>query len=194
METKRETRKRIIELRSKLNYYEMSEKSESIFERLFSMNQYADAVTVLAYMSYRNEVLTRPFIKRCMRDGKKIAVPKVEVDKATLAPYGILSLYEIKDLENDVHTGFKGIPEPNSPGLRKVEPQEIDLVVVPGVAFDLSRNRIGYGAGHYDKLLPLLRPDCLKVAVAYEMQLTEYIAPSAHDIAMDMVITEQRVV
>jgi 5-formyltetrahydrofolate cyclo-ligase len=69
----------------------------------------------------------------------------------------------------------------------------MDLAVVPGVAFDLERRRIGYGAGYYDRFLPRLRQDCLAVGVAYSLQLVENIQAGEHDIPMDAVITEDRI-
>ena len=68
------------------------------------------------------------------------------------------------------------------------------MVVVPGVVFDLSRNRIGYGAGYYDSFLKKTGGSCFKVGVAFDLQVVERIVPDAHDVALDMVITETRMI
>lgn len=186
VEAKKVIRKRMIEGRNAMSPREIAQKSASITEKLCSLRQYAAAGTVTVYMSYRNEVSTEAFIQRCLLQGKRVAIPKVRT-----VPTLALELYEIKDVENDVLPGYKGIPEPNASSLELVDPQEIDFAVIPGLAFDYSRHRIGYGAGYYDRLLVTLRPDCLKVGIAYDMQVTEQLMAEKHDIAMDMVITEK---
>ena len=187
METKKEIRKRILEQRDALAVEEVNAKSTAIFERLYSLSQYGNAKVILAYMDYRNEVMTGEFIKRCMRDGKRVALPKVE-------PGNALSIYEISGIERDTSAGFKGIQEPDGAVLNRLDPVEIDMAVIPGVAFDLCRNRIGYGAGYYDRLLPSLRSDCTKAGVAYGFQLVDTIPTGRFDIHMDIIITENGII
>lgn len=204
MTTKIEIRKSILEQRSALSKEELVEKSTSIFERLCTLKQYNKAKIVLVYMDYRNEVMTGEFIRRCRSDGKRVALPKVEpgiggvalsVSEKALSVHGnALSVYEIHDADRDIITGFKGIPEPNSAILNKLNPIEIDLAVIPGVAFDCNRQRVGYGAGYYDQFLTGLKPDCLKVGVAYSLQLVDKIPVGKHDMPMDLVITEDKII
>jgi len=188
METKAAIRKRILEQRSLLSLQEVSEKSREITGRLCSLSQYAGAGTVMAYMSFRNEVETSAFINRCIRDGKRVVLPKVQRE-----PGMALLPYEIKDLRQDVLPGLWGIPEPDASRMNMADPLEIDIVVVPGVAFDGRRYRIGYGAGYYDRFLLSLRPDCLKVGIAFDMQILDKCYAEKHDIPMDLVITELRI-
>jgi len=164
METKKELRKYYIERRSRLSGDEVREKSESLFAGICLLDRYRNANVVLAYMSFGNEVSTGPFICRCIRDGKTVALPKVEKEEGKGCR---LAIHAIKDPVADVVPGFKGILEPDPSKARLLDPREIDLAVVPGVAFDAAGNRIGYGAGCYDRLLPLLRPDCLKIGAAF---------------------------
>jgi|LSQX01.2.fsa_nt_gb 5-formyltetrahydrofolate cyclo-ligase len=186
VEDKNVIRKRMIEGRNGMNLRQIAEKSAAITEKLCSLRQYSDAQTLTVYMSYRNEVSTEAFIERCLCQGKRVAIPKV-----VTVPALTLELYEIRDLRNDVLPGFKGIPEPNSAVLKKVDPQDIDFAVIPGLSFDYGGHRIGYGAGLYDRLLAKLRPECLKVGIAYDMQMMEQLMAEKHDITMDMVITEK---
>lgn len=189
IETKAMIRKRIIEQRGLLSFQEVSEKSSEITVRLCSLSQYISAGTVMAYMSFRNEVATNAFIGRCILDGKRVVIPK-----AQQSPDMALLPYEVKDLDQDVLPGLWGIPEPDASRLHMVNPLEIDLVVVPGVAFDGRRYRIGYGAGYYDRFLLTLRPDCLKVGIAFDMQMLEQFDAERYDIPMDLVITEKRII
>ncbi len=204
MEIKNEIRNRILDRRNALSLEEMNEKSAAIFERLCTLRQYEHAKIVLAYMDYRNEVMTRGFIKRCGRDGKRVALPKVECrndfkalsdgDKQVFVLTNTLAVYEINEVEADTLPGFKGILEPKSAVLNRLDPTEIDLAVIPGVAFDYRRHRVGYGAGYYDRFLLKLRSDCVNVGVAYSLQLVERIPAGKHDLPMDIVVTEDKCV
>lgn len=193
-DAKKEIRKRIILQRNALDSNEISKKSEIIFGKIIELSHYKKAKTVMAYMDFRNEAATGDFIKRCKMDGKAVVLPKVEVCYPSLITGNAMSIYEINDIELDIILGFKGIPEPNSAALSKADPLKIDLAVIPGVAFDYNRYRIGYGAGYYDRFLPELRHDCLKAGAAFSLQLVEAVPAGAHDIPMDIVITEDRII
>ncbi len=198
METKSEIRKRMLIRRSAMNPEEVRLKSDAIFSRLCALAEYNQAKTILAYMDIRNEVRTDGFIRRCLNDGKRVALPKVvsvadPLEVSGTAPaenVPALAVYEILRPERDVAPGFKGIPEPDASVLKRLDPAEIDLAVIPGVAFDPGRNRVGYGAGYYDRFIGRLRPDCLRIAVAYGFQLVDSIPADRYDMQMDMVITE----
>ena len=211
METKSEIRKRILEQRNAMRLEEVYAKSVAVFEHLCTLRAYDAAKIVLMYMDYKNEVMTGGFIKRCMGDGKRVVLPKVEhisaIDKgigygkvSSGSGNGILGIchdlrvYEINDVERDTLPGFKGIPEPRNTVLNRINPTEIDLAIIPGVAFDSVRNRLGYGAGFYDKFLPRLRTDCVKTGVAYSLQLVDRIPAGRYDIPMDIVFTEDKII
>jgi 5-formyltetrahydrofolate cyclo-ligase len=219
MELKDEIRKRVLKLRTGLSAEEIRSKSTAIFERIYALRQYKEAATVLAYMDYKNEVMTGEFIKKCLHDGKRVALPKVVVEDdisalsvpdrahgkleralsvaekvpALSVPDKVptLSIYEINDIDKDTLPCYKGIIEPDSTVLKLLDPSEIDLAVIPGVAFDQGKNRIGYGAGYYDRFLHKLRADCLKVSVAFDLQLVDIIPAGRYDVPVDMVITEE---
>lgn len=211
MAIKTEIRKRLLNQRNALSTEEVNEKSTMVFKQLCALRQYNKAKTILTYMDYKNEVMTGEFIKRCRRDGKRVVLPKVETgngdkvlpisDKVLLVPDNtlslpdkVLSVYEINDIERDTLPGFRGIPEPNSTVLNRVDPTEIDLAVIPGVAFDYSRHRVGYGAGYYDRFLTSLRADCIKAGIAYSLQIVDAIPVGKYDMAMDIVVTEDRLI
>jgi 5-formyltetrahydrofolate cyclo-ligase len=139
-------------------------------------------------MSFGSEVLTRPFIDRCFQDGKRVALPRVVVP---LEATRHLAIYEIMDPDMNMIPGYKGILEPDASALKLVELDTIDLAVIPGVAFDKDCNRMGYGAAYYDRFLPQLRSGCLKVGVAFDLQLKDRVPVDEFDFRLDMIITEK---
>jgi 5-formyltetrahydrofolate cyclo-ligase len=191
MKTKQEYRGFYLERRNRLDEEDVKENSVLLFERICSLEYYKNADIILAYMSFGNEVYTGHFIRRCIRDGKRVALPRVEKLDGKCCR---LSLYSPEDPVNDMVPGFKGILEPDPSKARLLDPHEIDFAVVPGVAFDISGNRLGFGAGCYDRLLPLLRPDCLKAGVAFEIQIADELPADEHDFRLDMIVTERRII
>lgn len=177
---KKELRRIFLKTRSELAAEDIIEKSAKIMSRLFSLSEFRGAKTIMFYVDAKNEVKTRDAITRALSEGKRVVVPKVKKG------YGLLAI-EIKSLD-ELSPGTFGILEPA--GEKGISPEEIDLVVVPGVAFDKRGNRMGYGAGYYDSFLPKLRPEVKKVAVAFEIQVTDSLPAEEHDVKMDMIITE----
>ncbi len=162
--------------------------SQTIWQRFLSLPEFAAAQTVLLYVDMRSEVRTRPFLPIVMAAGKRVAVPFCQNDE--------LMLFHLQDLDQ-LSPGCFGVLEPREE-LRdvaslRVEAEEIDLVMVPGVAFDRRGGRLGYGKGYYDRLLRRLRPDALVVAAAFECQIVPEIPMQHHDVFMDVVITEKAV-
>ncbi|MCX7658787.1 MAG: 5-formyltetrahydrofolate cyclo-ligase, partial [Oscillospiraceae bacterium] len=123
--------------------------------------------------------------------GKRIAVPLVE----SAAGYQkMISPCEIKDVEAELAKGCYGILEPVKELARRVPPENLDMVIVPGVAFDLKKNRIGYGGGYYDRFLKKMRFNCLKVGIAFEFQIVPEIPASENDVPVDIIVTEKRII
>lgn len=179
---KNDLRKQVLTARDRLAPGERTAKSREIGERLFALPEFGTARTVLFFASFRSEVETVPMIRRALAEGKRVVLPKVAGAE--------LELFEIADYAEDVAPGAWGIPEPKS--ARPVKLADIDLVVVPGAAFDLHGNRIGYGAGFYDKLLPGFRG--LTAALAFELQIIASVPASAHDVPVKKIVTETRIV
>ena len=103
----------------------------------------------------------------------------------------MLVLHRVFDLSVDIVPGWLGIPEPR-PTAPQVPPESIDWVLVPGLAFDATGRRLGYGGGFYDRLLPLLRPGVQCVAGALDLQIVDEVPASPHDRRVDLVITPTR--
>ena len=164
------------------------ELSRHICETLVGLPEYAAARTVMFYVDVRTEVRTRQFLPTALTHGKRIVVP--------YCTEGELELFHLENMD-ELAVGMYKILEPK-PELRdlpakKVEVEELDLVMVPGVAFDRTGARMGHGFGYYDKLLEHVRPDAPLVALAFECQLFAEIPTAAHDVFMDKVVTERTV-
>ena len=153
-----------------------------------ALPEYAAAETVMFYVDVRAEVRTRNDLTNALASGKKIVVPYC-VD-------GELQLFHLERME-ELETGMYKILEPRaelrSVASKQVAIRELDLVMVPGVAFDRRGARTGHGKGYYDKLLHHARLDTPLVALAFECQMFEEIPTEHHDIFMDKVVTEQAV-
>jgi 5-formyltetrahydrofolate cyclo-ligase len=179
---KKEIRKKVLAARDTLSPGKRMAKSREIEERLFSLSEFKSARVILFFASFRSEVDTGPMIRRALAFGKRVVLPKVKGAE--------LVLYEISDLDKDVSPGTWGIPEPHEP--RPVMLEEIDLIIVPGAAYDEQGNRAGYGAGFYDKLLPTFKK--VTVALAFEFQIVPNVPTEMHDIPIKKIVTERRVI
>jgi 5-formyltetrahydrofolate cyclo-ligase len=179
---KKEIRKKALAARDSLLPGQRSSKSRQIEESLFSLPEFKSAHAVMFFASFRSEVDTVPMIRRALGDGKRVILPKVNGDK--------LELFEIKNFDNDVSPGAWGIPEPC--GSAPVKLDELDAIIVPGAAFDERGNRLGYGAGFYDKLLSEFKKPT--VALAFEEQITSNIPADPHDVPVQKIVTEKRVI
>lgn len=164
------------------------EVSKAILARFLALPEYARASTVMFYIDVRSEVRTRNSLVDALATGKKIVVPYC-VD-------GELELFHLESME-ELETGMYRILEPKaelrSLAEKRVQPEELDLIMVPGVAFDRRGGRTGHGKGYYDKLLEHAKAETPLVGLAFECQLFPEIPMAEHDISMDKVVTEAAV-
>jgi 5,10-methenyltetrahydrofolate synthetase len=162
--------------------------SQAALDRIRALDAYDRARVVLGYASFGSELDTRPFLEAVLRDGRTLALPRV--DRAARR----LALHHVRDLGEDLQPGTWSIPEPVPVRCRPVDPVAIDFVLVPGVAFDPEGGRVGYGAGYYDRLLgtwPTPVPPL--VAAAFELQVVPAVPVLANDHRVDLVVTESRI-
>ena len=212
---KNEIRKLMISRRDALSENERYEFSDRIAERLFSMNEYINATTVLSYASFGSEVITDKINKRTIEDGKKLYLPKVYMKEHRM------NFIRVDDMDADMVPGAMGIREPiededrifimskrdADPEYRyESEREDISrksmrsyketsdeiLVIIPCVAFDGSGNRLGYGGGFYDRFL-LENPELISntVLLAYEAQRADFITTEPCDIKPKLFLTER---
>ena len=157
---------------------------EAALARLFDrLPGYAEATTVLLYAkAFTEELETRPFLNHALETGKRIVLPKVDRKRQ------LMRLFQVRDPRLDLEPGTLEIPEPR-PHCLLIEPEEIDWALVPGLAFDFHCHRLGRGAGHYDRLLPRLRPDASRWALGFDCQVLGQLPAEPHDVPMDGVVT-----
>jgi 5-formyltetrahydrofolate cyclo-ligase len=162
-------------------------KDSSIKQRLLALPEFLSARSVLVYASFRSEVETSGIIRESLSMGKRAILPKVDKGRHRLL------LYEIKN-PDELVSGFMGIPEPFQSEEREVLLEDIDLVIIPGAGYDYAGNRLGYGGGYYDKLLSGRQKKMPLIAIAYEEQLVDAIPAEKHDVRVDMIVTDLRVI
>ncbi len=185
---KREIRKQIRQLRDSMSEDEMDSKSSAVESSLWRLIHERQAESIMFYISFGSEVRTENSINRAIGSGKTAIVPLCCPDEERkLLPCHLL------DLQSEVEEGTFCVLEPKSEFRRPFPPEKIDLVVVPGLAFDERGYRIGYGAGYYDHFLPKCS-QALFVGLAYEMQIIECAFPLAWDVPIHKIITENRVI
>lgn len=184
---KKELRKKIISERDKLTEEDIAGKSRLIGENLFSLQAYRNAGTIMYFISFGTEVDTRPMVEETIRQGKIALAPKPRPQERKMIPSRIL------DWDNDFTPGAYNIPEPKEETLRPYNPDQIDLLIVPGVAFDLKGNRLGYGGGYYDRFFELLKPGTPLVALVFELQVVPEVPVEEWDRRVDLIVTEKRI-
>ncbi len=162
-------------------------KDNMIMDKVLSSPDFKKAKTILYFVSFRSEVATLPHIEEALKRGKRIVLPKVDNIERRLILYEILDTKEIKP-------GFMGIPEPEAVPERQRDINDVNLVIMPGVAFDPDGNRLGYGAGYYDKLLAGLKRDIPLIAIAYEEQIVNALPSEDHDVRVNKIVTDKRVI
>lgn len=168
-------------------------------ERIRNWSVYQNAELLLFYVSYRSEADTLQLMKEALEEGRKVGVPKVTGTD--------MVFYRITDI-SQLTEGYKGIREPDTECCEEIFQKdradqgqmqedrkpllpENTVVFVPGCAFDKAGGRMGYGGGFYDRFMEKY-PEVLKVALAYEEQMTETVPREAHDKTVDVIVTEAR--
>jgi 5-formyltetrahydrofolate cyclo-ligase len=170
--------------RRSLSENESRSASLSIQRSFLDMEEYRHARGIILYASIHGEVDTEGIVHAALESGKKVAFPAV-------VHHGLV-FREVTEISS-MNRGKFGIMEPCQTG-RNFELDEADIVVLPGIAFDMKGHRIGYGKGYYDKTLHRLEGQGRLVGLCYDFQLVEMIAGEPHDVKMDVIISEKRIV
>ncbi len=179
---KDELRKKYKQIRN--NIPDIETKSNIITNKIIKTNMYKESQVIALYSPINNEVYTNSLAEYSLKDGKKVVYPRV-LNNSEMAFYEIKSLDELKE-------GTFKIKEPRKNSKTLVLKDQIDLIIIPGICFDLNKNRIGYGKGYYDSYLKNFSG--VKVGICYDKEVTKDIIPSfKSDVKMDYVITEQNI-
>lgn len=173
---KTELRRRIRTQKRAMSAEEIVEKSRRLGALFADSELYRQASAIYGYLPYNQEVRTIPMLEQALRDGKRVAVPKVIGDE--------MRFIWMTDLTR-VEKGYSGIPEPVDDGPEADD--ETALVLMPGLAFDAQGHRIGYGGGFYDKFLAR-EPNHPTLALCYDFQMLEHLETEEFDIPVDLVL------
>jgi len=179
-QAKRALRGEVLAVRDALPPEERGRRSVAIAERLLDLPEARAASVVLAFSSFGSEVDTARILQGLQGDGRTVALPRVQGQDVVPVTYA---------LGDDLTETRFGAHEPAAG--RALTPAELDLVIVPGVAFDRRGARVGYGGGFYDRLLPSLRPGVRAIAVAFELQVVEEVPVGGMDRRVDAIVTER---
>ncbi|HEX9062777.1 MAG TPA: 5-formyltetrahydrofolate cyclo-ligase [Clostridia bacterium] len=186
MSNKEIVRKEALIKRKAFSANEVYDKSRIIRERLLALSEYRKCQTFMCYVSYKNEVDTEEMIRHLLKDGKRVFLPRIMSDKKDI------EAVEIKDFDKDLKKGTFGIMEPFCSS--KECAGDIDMIIIPGVAYDVNKNRLGYGGGYYDRFLRGVKSSSLKLGLSYDELVYESLPVEEHDIKVDIIITEKRII
>ena len=188
IEQKKITRKMIIEKKLQITNDYIKASSKEITRSLLGTDEFKAASTIMCYLSLGQEVDTKMIIDECLKEKKTVLIPIIlKNDDGT----SYMEASQLLDPESDLAPGTMGILEPKSRSIRIRDPKIIDLVIVPGLAFDKKGNRLGYGAGYYDYFLERVREDCKQIALAFSFQLIDNLPTQEHDKKIGNIITER---
>ncbi|MDD4334999.1 MAG: 5-formyltetrahydrofolate cyclo-ligase [Desulfotomaculaceae bacterium] len=187
-EMKKQLRSDVIKKRNALSPRQVAEKSAMISSRLLALDEYCSACSMMVYLDCRNEVRTADLVARALADGKNVAVPVTDKAKCLLTPSLIVNF------PADLQPGAWGIPEPKPQAVQSLDPAALDMVITPGVAFDISGYRIGYGYGFYDRFLGRTGKGTIYIGLAYDFQVLPDVFPEPHDMPVHIILTEDRLI
>ena len=179
---KRTLRAATLAKRRELTQQQVASQGLALQHRFLNLPEFQRAKVLALYAPIHHEVETSAVASAALTAGKMLLYPAVQGDDLKFCRGGSLG---------ELAPGRYGVPEPAG---EPCNPEDADLIVVPGVAFDLFGRRIGYGKGFYDRSLHRLEGSGRLVAFCYDFQLFQEIVGEPHDVAMDLIVTELRVV
>lgn len=190
--TKNQIRIEMRQLRNHIAVLKRNNDNTAIRKRLFKTEEYKSCIRLFTFISFQSEVDTIEIINQALQDQKKVYAPRVEGNN--------MDFYEINHLDGLIPSKY-GVPEPSAEEIGKYHfNNEVpltgeNLMLLPGLAFDKAGNRIGYGAGYYDRYLAAYPPKIFyKVALAYDFQLVDTIPSEEYDIKADMILLPSQVI
>jgi len=182
---KKQLRKYIQDKRDNLSLGLRKKKNKEITQKFLKTTDYLNSKNIFIYYPCRSEIDTTIIIKKALKESKNIILPRVE---GTL-----LNLYFINDIYTQLQEGSYKIMEPIPSSCTRADIADINLAIVPGIAFDRNLNRLGYGGGFYDKIIRNLPQNIKKIALSFDIQIVPNIPVLDHDIKIDIIITESKI-
>jgi len=184
---KESLRKQFLEIRREMNFEDVWSKSAIIQQRLIESPLFKKIRKIALYSSIQNEVLTEKIFAVARLEKMAIYYPRVFRGAVEMKFLPVSSLDELSPGAFDIRE-----PSMAEGCTRAIDPPQLDLIVIPGVAFDLKGARLGFGKGFYDRMQT--SQDCRLVALAYDFQLQDFIPTESFDLGMNTIITEKRLI
>ena len=185
---KQQIRKKLLLQRSELEPGFVQEACSLVLKNIQTLGDIFHGKAIALYSEAHNEIGTLNLFTYLKAHAETIVFPR-----NYNVPHRELKFYAVSDL-NELKLGRFGILEPVENLKKEVSLSDIQVYFIPGVAFDVVGNRIGYGSGYYDRALSFIGRKALKLGLAYDFQIMETIPSQKHDVAMDRIITESRVI
>lgn len=183
-------RKRILDIRNSMLQDEKKKKDNTIRNKFLESDYYKASQNIFIYVSYSSEIDTIEIINKALIDGKRIFVPRTVFKNKLM---DAVRIYSLDNMKKDRY----GILEPGQEN-SCINPDKLDLIVVPGVAFDREGGRTGYGAGYYDRYFKKIsderKKEIKKVALAYDFQIVDKVPMDKQDVRIDCIITEREII
>ena len=184
---KKEFRKKVINLRKEKDKDFIKHNSDKITDKLLNLDCIKNAKNIMLYLDFNNEVSTDSLIKKLLNLGKIVSSPITLKEERKLIPS------QITDLKNGIQYGAYNIREPKPECSPAINIKDLDVVIVPAVAYDKNCYRLGYGGGFYDRFLENLRKDAVTIGIAFDLQIFDEVPKEPHDAQLDYIVTESRI-
>lgn len=181
-------RKNMLNERKNMNIQDVSVFSNKIIDTIIKLPEFKNCKNVMLYLSFNKEVNTYPLVNFCFENHKTVISPYCIQANREIVPF------KITNLTSDLTKSTFGVMEPKHELLEKANIEDIDLIIVPGVVFDNHCNRIGFGAGYYDRFLPKKSKNTPAIGIAYDYQVIDSIPTSEYDVPLDFIVTEKRII
>lgn len=184
VKAKQQLRSKIFKLLAAQSPVNRRRASEKIAAKLFDLTEFKQAKTIMFYVSTDGEVETEHMIKYALSTGKIVAIPVSKVEERKLITSRLI------DFDKELQPGPYGILQPKEEFIRQINPEEIELVIVPGVAFTRTGQRLGRGKGYYDRFLSSLPENTPKIGLAFHFQIVESLPCCPHDFTLTSVVSD----
>ncbi|WP_068793988.1 5-formyltetrahydrofolate cyclo-ligase [Brevibacillus laterosporus] len=184
---KKRLRQVMISARDLLSEEDREQKSDKATQHLWSIKAIKEAQTIMCFSSFGSEINTWSFIEDARERDIKVALPLTNREQKKIIPYTYESRSSLKN-------GAYGIWEPDPLCSTELKLSEIEVVIVPGVAFDRQKGRLGYGAGYYDRFFQSLPHEPRRIGFCFAMQVIEKVPMEPFDIHLDQIVTEEGII
>ena len=185
--TKSAQRKKYLACLKALSPADRDTFSRRALDRFVARDAYRNAATIMGYVSFGTEFPTNALLRRILADGKTLALPRAAANDMSM------TVHAVKNIDTELEGHGLGFHQPKA-SCPLIDVAAVDIVVTPGVGFDSKGNRLGRGAGYYDRFLARPGLRAFVCALAFECQIADAIVSEAHDRPMDMILTEDKII